>query len=184
MNKFISFILDEKKVRDYFGTYFKIFFILLINSIFLFFSLCSLEIYFYDIFDYNTNIIEKNELFFYIFLNIEFFYILRFNFINNFKLEKIFFYRYTRSSIYIFFIILYFLCIFFVNNSILFFFTFPFYILFLNILIKNKSKLYYIMFILFSFIPFSISFISAITIKNLKKDYLISYLNTKNLNSK
>lgn len=59
MNKFISFILDEKKVRDYFGTYFKVFFILLVNSIFISLSIITI-LYLNKIFEFgNTKVINQ-----------------------------------------------------------------------------------------------------------------------------
>lgn len=148
MNKFISFILDEKKVRNYFGTYFKVFFILITNFTFLFLSIFVLT---------NTNDFinfKEEEIIISILITLNFFYIIYFNFKNNVKLKKSLVHKSTRISIYIFLIILYFKSIYLVKFSFLYFFVSFLYIIFLNILLKNKNIKYYLLNIIVFFITF------------------------------
>lgn len=146
MNKFISFILDEKKVRDSFGNYFKFFFILITNFTFLFLSIFVLK---------NTNDFinfKEEEKIIHILLTLNFFYIIYFNFKNNIELKKSLFHKSTRISIYISLIILYFKSIYLVKFSFLYFFVSFLYIIFLNVLLKNKNIKYYLLNIIVFFL--------------------------------
>lgn len=155
--------MEENKNNNLnFGIYFKSFFILLTNFIFLYLSIFILK---------NNNefineyILIRSDRIIQILLFLHFFYIFYFNVKNKDELKKSFFHKYTKLSIFAFLVIFYIKSISFINFSF-FCFLFSFsYILLLNILIKNKRLSYYLMLIFIFFLSIFFSVASLITIR-------------------
>ena len=162
MEKFISFILDEERVRAYFGIYFKIFFILLTNFICLYLSIFILK---------NNNeftneyIPTRSDRIIQILLSFNFLYILYFNLENKEELKKSFFHKCTKLSIFAFLVISYIDSISFIDFSFFYFLISFSYILILNILIKNKRLSYYLILLFIFFLSIFFPVASLITVK-------------------
>ena len=163
MVKFQSIKMEENKNNNSnFGIYFKIFFILLTNFIFLYLSIFILKNNNEFINDY---ILIRSDRIIQILLFFHLFYIFYFNLKNKDELKKSFFHKCTKLSIFAFLVIFYIKSVTFIDFSFFYFLISFSYILLLNILIKNKRLSYYLILFFIFFLSIFFSVASLITMR-------------------